>query len=176
MIVDRLMIDSDIDHPRLADSLETALKIGKGIVIVEHNGAEILYSENFACPACGISLPEMEPRFFSFNSPYGACPLCTGIGHMLEVDPALVFSNKKLTLAEGAIQPWARASHRVGRQSWYWWMLEDLAHRHTFSLHTPVKDFPSKVVELILYGEQSYFASEKQRFEGVIPNLMRRWK
>ncbi len=168
VVVDRLVIDSDIDRPRLADSLETALKIGKGIIVVEHNGAETLYSEHFACPACAISLPELEPRLFSFNSPYGACSLCTGIGHTLEVDPALVFSNKSLTLAEGAIQPWARASHRVGRQSWYWWMLEDLAHRHSFSLHTPVRDLPAKVIDVILNGEQS--------FEGVIPNLKRRWK
>ena len=176
VVVDRLVIDTDIDRPRLADSIETALKIGKGILIVEHKGAETLYSEHFACPACAISLPELEPRLFSFNSPYGACPLCTGIGHTLEVDPALVFSNKSLTLAEGAIQAWARSSHRVGRQSWYWWMLEDLAHRHGFSLHTPVRDLPAKVVDIILHGEETAPLARHQPFEGVIPNLKRRWK
>ena len=176
VVVDRLVVDNDIDRPRLADSLETALKIGKGIIIVEHNKSETLYSERFACPTCGISLPELEPRLFSFNSPYGACSTCTGIGHTLEVDSALVFSNKNLTLAEGAIQPWARASHRVGRQSWYWWMLEDLAHRHSFSLHTPVCDLPEKVLDIILNGEQAGVSAEHQPFEGVIPNLKRRWK
>ena len=176
VVVDRLVIDSDIDRARLADSLETALKIGKGIIVVEHNGAETLYSENFACPACAISLPELEPLLFSFNSPYGACSTCTGIGHTLEVDPALVFSNKSLTLAEGAIQPWARASHRVGRQSWYWWMLEDLAHRHSFSLHTPVRDLPAKILDIMLQGEQTGTSADRQPFEGIIPNLKRRWK
>ena len=176
VVVDRLVIDSDIDRPRLADSLETALKIGKGIVVIEHNNTEVLFSEHFACASCGISLPELEPRLFSFNSPYGACPVCTGIGHTLEVDADLVFSNKNLTLAEGAIQPWARASHRVGRQSWYWWMLEDLAHRHAFSLHTPLNQLPAKILELILHGESADASRSHQPFEGVIPNLKRRWK
>lgn len=176
VVVDRLVIDNDIDRSRLADSLETALKIGKGIIIVEHNGIETLYSEQFACPVCAISLPELEPRLFSFNSPYGACQTCTGIGHTLEVDPSLVFSNKNLTLAEGAIQAWARASHRVGRQSWYWWMLEDLAHRHKFSLNTPVRDLPKHVLDIILHGEEASPSGQHQPFEGVIPNLKRRWK
>lgn len=184
VVVDRLVIDSAIDRPRLADSLETALKIGKGIAVIGilqiANGkspgqepsalSHLQFSEHFACPNCGISLPEMEPRLFSFNSPYGACPLCTGIGHTLEVDPNLVFPNKNLTLAEGAIQPWAKSSHRVGRQSWYWWMLEELAGKHGFSLNAPIKNLPKSVVEVILYGDESV------NFEGVIPHLKRRWK
>ncbi len=177
VVVDRLLVDSEIDRPRLAESVETALTMGKGILLVSAAGQEHLFSEHFACAACGISLPELEPRLFSFNSPYGACPVCTGIGHTLEVDPALVFPNKNLTLAEGAIQPWARASHRVGRQSWYWWMLEDLAHRHAFSLDTPVGKLPNRIVDLVLYGDTpSANVPAAPEFEGVIPNLKRRWK
>lgn len=186
VVVDRLIIAGDIDRARLRDSLETALNLGGGLVGIapaeEYAGAgasnknfsEVLFSETFSCPVCGTSLPPIEPRLFSFNSPYGACPACTGIGTRLEVDPNLVFPNKNLTLAEGAIQPWSRASHRVGRQSWYWWMLEDLASRHDFSLNEPIKALPKKVIELILNGEPE--RDGHKGFEGVIPNLERRWK
>jgi len=172
VVVDRIVVDSEIDRPRLADSLETALKIGKGIAGIHTEVGDRMFSEHFACVDCGISLPDLEPRLFSFNSPYGACTVCTGIGHTLEVDPGLVFPNKNLTLAEGAIQPWSRASHRVGRQSWYWWMLEELSGAHKFSLHKPVKDIPRQIVEIILYGDTAAGGS----FEGVVPNLKRRWK
>lgn len=183
--VDRIVIDSDIDRPRLADSLETALKIGKGIVIIStvqmtnreasndkrFAPSDFLFSEHFACPNCGISLPELEPRLFSFNSPYGACSTCTGIGSTLEVDPDLVLPNKRLSLAEGAIQPWARASHRVGRQSWYWWMLEELAERYKFSLSRPIQELSKEVIDIILYGDP-----KNSEFEGVVAHLKRRWK
>ena len=186
VVVDRLIIASDIDRSRLRDSLETALNLGGGFVGVApaddvlkqsktaSGWNEAMYSETFACPDCGISLPPIEPRLFSFNSPYGACPACTGLGTRLEVDPDLVLPNKNLTLAEGAIQPWSRASHRVGRQSWYWWMLEDLAARHNFSLNEPIKTLPKKIIDLILNGEEK--SSGEKVFEGVIPNLERRWK
>ena len=98
--LDRLLMDKDLDRPRLRESLETALKVGKGIILIN----ETLYSEFFACADCGISMPEIEPRLFSFNSPYGACSHCTGLGSTMEVDPELVIPNKKLTLAEGAIK------------------------------------------------------------------------
>ena len=184
VVVDRLIIAGDIDRSRLRDSLETALNLGGGLVGVApaeeragspgKNFEEVLYSETFSCPVCGISLPPIEPRLFSFNSPYGACPACTGIGTRLEVDPDLVLPNKNLTLAEGAIQPWSRASHRVGRQSWYWWMLEDLASRYNFSLNEPIKALPKKIIDLILNGEE--IKTGDKGFEGVIPNLERRWK
>ncbi|QQG46643.1 MAG: excinuclease ABC subunit UvrA [Candidatus Niyogibacteria bacterium] len=186
VVVDRLIIAGDLDRSRLHDSLEIALNLGRGLVGVapaeEYGGAktsdknfkEILFSETFSCPDCGVSLPPIEPRLFSFNSPYGACPACTGLGTKLEVDSDLVLPNKNLTLAEGAIQPWSRASHRVGRQSWYWWMLEDLASRHNFSLNEPIKNLPKKVIDLILHGEKE--SAEEKGFEGVIPNLERRWK
>lgn len=178
VVVDRVEIGKGLERSRLSDSVETALKIGKGIVIVALVGEdepEQIFSEHFACVECGINLPEIEPRTFSFNSPYGACAACTGLGSTLEVDPKLVFPNTRLTLAEGAIAPWSHASHRVGRQSWYWWMLEDLSDRHKFSLNTPIKDLPQKVVQLILEGERSE-AEDKSKFEGVVPNLKRRWK
>ncbi|MBI2640020.1 MAG: excinuclease ABC subunit UvrA [Candidatus Sungbacteria bacterium] len=187
VVVDRFVMSKDIDRSRIADSIETALKIGKGIVVVVvgkekapgKKSEDLLFSENFACVECGVSLPELEPRLFSFNSPHGACPYCTGLGELLEVDPALVLPNKNLTLAEGAIRPWAGASHRVGRQSWYWWLLEDLAGRHNFSLETPVGKLPQRVVDILLYGEEEVRPSDQKSenvFEGVIPNLKRRWK
>ncbi len=176
VVVDRFALSADIERARIRDSVETALKIGKGLLIIARSGhADLNYSEHFACLECDISLPEIEPRIFSFNSPYGACPTCTGLGSTLEVDPELVVPNKRLTIAEGAIRPWASASHRVGRQSWYWWILDDLASRYKFSLNSPVEKLSAQVRDLILYGEK-----EEKRgsaaFEGVIPNLKRRWK
>ena len=175
VVVDRLILDKDTERSRLVDSLETALRKGEGIAIVsmqksEKDSSDHLFSEHFACPVCEISLPPIEPRLFSFNSPYGACELCTGLGHTLEVDPDLVIPNKNLTIEEGAIFPWARASHRVGRQSWYWYMLSDLAEKYKFSLSVPVKTLPKKVLDIILFGDPD------GNYEGVISNLKRRWK
>ena len=103
------MVDQETDPTRVADSVETALKLGAGVVLVSIiDGEELLFSEHFACVQCGISLGEIAPRTFSFNSPHGACPDCTGLGHKLEIDPELVVPNKNLSLAEGAIQPWSR--------------------------------------------------------------------
>lgn len=168
VVVDRLAIDKEIDRPRLRESLETALKIGKGLVMASSEDKDFLFSENFACPECGISMPDIEPRLFSFNSPYGACQYCTGLGSTMEVDPDLVVPNQNLTLAEGAIRPWAMSSHKVGRQSWYWWMLSDLAEKQKFSLNTPFKNLQQNIKKIILFGEGEY--------EGVVPNLKRRWK
>ena len=210
VLVDRFTVGRDVDRGRITDSLETALKIGKGRVLIAtsnpldptrggqqsatsnsnskleagsreleaNRASDLVFSESFACAVCGIGLPDIEPRLFSFNSPYGACPQCTGLGSTLEVDIDLVLPNKNLTLAEGAIRPWASASHRVGRQSWYWWMLEDLSGRRKFSLNTPVKDLPKNIIDLILYGDGSGARGSEDGagFEGVIPNLKRRWK
>lgn len=211
VVVDRFPLTADIERSRIRDSVETALKIGKGTVIVSTDTAtrgvsvgarrrtseearentdkrarDAFFSEHFACPECGINLPEIEPRTFSFNSPYGACPSCTGLGSTLEVDPQLVIPNKRLSIAEGAIRPWASASHRVGRQSWYWWILDDLASRYNFSLNTPVEKLSKNIVDILLYGEEAKSSNHKSQitnhkqdngsFEGVIPNLKRRWK
>ncbi len=203
VVVDRLVLknspDGGLDRLRLVDSLEIALRLGKGIVIVNLSSVsslrggsqtdeaiseyrlprrlraprndmktDLVFSEHFACETCGISLPELEPRLFSFNNPYGACPECTGLGEKLEVDPELVIPNKRLTLAEGAIWPWSRASHKVGRQGYFSSKIFELAEKHNFSVDEEVKDLPKKVIDIILYGEKN--------FEGVVQNLQRRYR
>jgi len=195
VVVDRLILDKNLDKSRLVDSLETALKLGKGIVILsstlEVRGSEIssnikrqtsndlIFSEHFACEDCGISLPELEPRLFSFNSPYGACPACQGLGEKLEVDPKLVIPNPNLSIAEGAIFPWAHASHKVGRQGFFWWQLEKLAEAENIDLYTPVKNLPKEKIDLVLYGwtPPTHYpsASRAPGFDGVIPWLERKY-
>ncbi|MEK7502984.1 MAG: excinuclease ABC subunit UvrA [Patescibacteria group bacterium] len=174
VVVDRLSIDKEIDRPRLRESLEIALKIGKGLAVISAEDKDFLFSESLACPECGISVPALEPRLFSFNSPFGACKYCTGLGSTMEVDPGLVVPNQNLTLAEGAIRPWAPASTRssLGGQSWYWWMLSDLAEKHKFSLNSPFKSLPLNLKKLILLGD----SDAPEKYEGVVPNLKRRWK
>lgn len=183
VVVDRLILPArrsigkggtnDLDKSRLVDSLETALKLGKGIVVVNYKAEnkreaeDLVFSERFACEECGISLPELEPRLFSFNAPFGACPICHGLGERLEVEPNLVMPNKNLTIEEGAIFPWAHASHKVGRQGYYWSKLQELSGKYNFPLDEPVKDLPKKVTDLILYGDGD--------FEGVVANLQRRY-
>ena len=175
VVVDRIVLparaggDKDLDRSRLVDSLETALKLGRGIVIVNSKSKDLIFSEHFACEECGISLPELEPRLFSFNNPYGACPECTGLGEKLEVSPELVIPNKRLTLAEGAIWPWSRASHKVGRQGYYYSILAGLADKYNFSLDEEVKDLPKKIIDIILRGDG------EAGWEGVIPSLERRY-
>lgn len=174
VVVDRLIIEPDIDKMRLVDSIETALKIGKGILVVEKRDPlkkekeDLIFSQLFSCPTCSISLSEIEPRLFSFNSPYGACPSCQGLGEKLIVEPKLVIPNPNLSIAEGAIFPWARASHRIGRQRFFWYMLEDLAQRQKINLYKPVKELQKEEIDLILYGDGI--------FEGVIPWLEKRYR
>jgi len=183
VVVDRLILDSnppstqDLDKSRLVDSLETALKLGKGIVLIQNTkykirntktkSSDLVFSEHFACEECEISLPELEPRLFSFNSPFGACPSCQGLGEKLEVDPKLVIPNPNLSIAEGAIFPWAHASHKVGRQGFFWYQLEELSERENIDLYTPIKNLPKEKINLILYGSSG--------FGGVIPSLERRY-
>ena len=124
-VIDRLVVDQETDVTRVADSVETALKLGAGVVLVSViDGEEFLFSEHFACVNCGISLGEIAPRTFSFNSPHGACPDCTGLGNKLEIDPELVVPNKNLSLAEGAIQPWSREG---AMSMWYEDQIESVA-------------------------------------------------
>ncbi len=170
VVIDRLVIDKELDRFRLVDSLGIGLRIGKGIVIVSQKtnskkSADLIFSEHFACEECGISLPELEPRFFSFNSPYGACSECMGLGEKLEVDPKLVIPNQNLTIAEGAIRPWMRAGLR----------LCDLAEEYNFSLDKAVGSLPKKVINIILYGEARPDSARQGKFEGVIPNLERKY-
>ena len=176
VVVDRLVKDSDLERSRLADSVETALKLGKGVVIISAKckvqsaklkEKDLIFSEHFACENCHISLPEIEPRLFSFNSPFGACPICQGLGNKLEVAPDLVMPNQNLSVAEGAVFPWARASHKLGRQGYFWGQLQELASQHNFSLHSPVKNLSPEVKNIILYGQEG--------FNGVISSLEKRY-
>jgi len=179
-VVDRLVIEGRVQQGRLADSVETSLKLGGGVVLVEVlEGEELLFSEHFACLRCGISLGEIEPRTFSFNSPHGACPACTGLGVKMEIDPDLVLPEKELSVAEGAIRPW-------GWFSWHSSQLESLARRYSFSLHVPVKELSERHLNLILYGEEGELVRHRNRFgrvrgyftgyEGVIPYLERLYR
>ncbi len=186
VVVDRLQIEKGENATRLADSIETALKLGSGIVLVKVlDGQELLFSEHFACVYCGISLGEIAPRTFSFNSPHGACPACTGLGCKFEIDPNLLIPDKELSLAEGAIQPWARNGQL---STWYSSILQSLARRHGFSLSTPIKNLTEEQLHLILYGDggETVPATYEDRygrmrqyytnFEGVIPYLEHRYR
>ena len=160
------------------------IKSGREVGREGKEGKEITYSQLFACPDCGISLPELEPRNFSFNSPHGACPECSGLGTKLEIDPQLII-NSNLTIAQGAIRPWAH--NTASGQTWMMRILGTVAAKHGFDLNTPVKDLTKKQLEIVLYGsgDKNYnveYSSERftgemtTDFEGVIPNLERRYK
>jgi excinuclease ABC subunit A len=167
VIVDRLVL-KDTGRARLADSLETALKLAEGVVAVEaaEGGAAWVFSERLACARCGVSLPEISPRMFSFNNPYGACPTCGGLGTRLELDPDLVVPDPRRSLAQGALAPWA------GRESVYFRQtLAVLARRRRFSLDTPWRDLPKATRDLILRG-----SGEDGGFEGVLGVLERRYR
>lgn len=164
-VIDRLPIEKDTDRARLADSVETALRLGDGLMTVARQGeSDILFSERFACVECGTSFPEIEPRSFSFNSPHGACPACAGLGKKLKVDPALLVFNPKLSLAEGAIKPLSPTGFNP-----LWTALEEVSGELGFSLRTPVEDLPKDAMVAILYG------NAKHQFEGLIPSMERRW-
>jgi len=180
VVVDRLVIGQSGSQSRIADSVETALKLGVGVVLVSIvNGEELLFSEHFACVHCGISLGEIAPRTFSFNSPHGACPACTGLGVKLEIDPDLIIPNKELSITKGAVRPWQWSS-------WYYGQFESLAREHGFSLHTPVKELSERHLKLILYGEEGELVRHRNRYgrvreyftdyEGVIPRLERLYR
>ena len=190
IIVDRIVINSSIGN-RLADSVETALNLSGGLLNVEYEDEtlpkkfrkkeSITFSSKFSCPESGFTIEEIEPRLFSFNSPYGACEECEGIGHNLNVDPNLVVPNDKKSLQDGAIEPWAKST-----SLYYVQTLASLAKHYKFSMSEPWKKIPKKIQDIILYGSdeeeikfsyddnyQSY--TTKKTFEGVINNLERRY-
>ncbi|MBI5682651.1 MAG: excinuclease ABC subunit UvrA [Deltaproteobacteria bacterium] len=181
VIIDRLIIKEGIVK-RLTDSVETATKLSDGIVKIEiAGGQEILFNENLACIACGISYPEMTPTMFSFNSPHGACPECNGLGGKLYFDPDLVVPNKELSLRDGAIAPWERKSSIYFHQ-----MIDAISSHYNFDIYTPFKDLPKKIQDCLLYGsgdEDIEFYYEKgdrrhyykRAFEGILKNLERRY-
>ncbi|HYC24664.1 MAG TPA: excinuclease ABC subunit UvrA [Roseiarcus sp.] len=195
VVVDRLVVRADM-APRLAESFETALELADGIAVVEFadpaavppspaEGGEprrILFSSKFACPVSGFTIPEIEPRLFSFNNPFGACPVCGGLGSQLKVDPELVVPDGGLSLRRGAIAPWARSTSPYYAQT-----LAALARHYKVRLETPWRELPARAREAILYGsgeDEVRFAYEdglrsyelKKPFEGVISNLERRYR
>ena len=192
-VVDRLILRRDETDPaRLADSVETALKLGSGALIVTDvtdpdKPWDRLFSEHFACLHCGISLPEIEPRTFSFNSPHGACPTCDGLGVNLEFDPDLILNLEK-SLGDGAIRPWAKYTHRQ-ESGYYAQLINSVAAHYNLPLYSPAGELSPSQKDIVLYGGKSgdeitlkYHTAEGQVhtfatvFEGVIPNLQRRYK
>ncbi len=185
VVIDRLELP--VDRQRLTESVETALRLGGGVISVFNSDTkeEKIYSEKFSCPDHDISLPELEPRTFSFNSPRGACQACQGIGTKLTIDSDLVITNKNLSISEGAILPWQRM---LSHENWTSRRLEALADHLKFSLREPVKNLKKEVLDIILYGSESemFEVSGRNRFgrqitfdttfEGVVPELLRRFR
>jgi excinuclease ABC subunit A len=167
VVVDRLSVSAQV-RPRLTDSVETALKVGKGTVIISA-GQDRIYNEEYACPKCGISYAEVEPRLFSFNSPYGACPACHGLGTKFEFDPDLVIPDRSKSINDGAIAAWKRGGK--GYILYYRWLLRELSSEMGFSLDTPFRQLGKEIQRAILYGTDR-IAGDKP-FEGVLPHLER---
>ncbi len=189
VVVDRIVVKKDIGN-RLPDSIETALGISDGLVVAEFadekekdgSQKQLLMSSKFACPVSGFTIPEIEPRLFSFNNPHGACPACDGLGTQLYFDPALIVPDGALTLRKGAIAPWSKTS-----SPYYLQTLEALGRHYKFSLNDPWEDLPKRAREIILHGsgedEVKFIYDDglrryetKKAFEGVIPNMERRFK
>ncbi len=189
IIVDRLVIDPKIDK-RLADSLQTALQKAEGIVLIEvlasenSEARELLFSEHFACVDCGISYEELAPRMFSFNSPYGACQTCNGLGTQMEVDPELIVPNESLSLNQGAIATW-----NDSREGWYTTQLQAVAEHYRIDMDKPWQKLDDRHRKVVLHGsngDEIHFVYQREKrkmnyefssaYEGVIPNLERRYK
>ena len=186
IVVDRLVIREDIAR-RLTDSVEVASNLAGGLVVINIVGEDrdILFSQNYACEDCGISIEELSPRMFSFNNPFGACPTCTGLGSQLKVDPDLIIPNKELSILDGAIT--ASGWNNIKGDSISRMYFDALSKKYGFKLTTPVKDLPEEVMDVILYGTKGEklkltydrangHGTLMQPFEGIINNLERRYK
>ncbi|HTX59353.1 MAG TPA: excinuclease ABC subunit UvrA [Verrucomicrobiae bacterium] len=192
-VVDRLVVKEGV-RKRLADSVETTLRLSTGIVTVlaeepKAQARELTYSEAFACVYCGLSFEELAPRLFSFNSPYGACPACSGLGEKIEIDPWKVIPDRSKSIADGAIVPWSRSlgtGKYPSMNPYYLQQLERVLRRHRAKMTTPIESMPAEVVDLILYGtdrEQTFAYTSRggktweyrSSFEGVVNNLQRRY-
>jgi len=183
IVVDRVIVDGELGN-RLADSFETALELADGIAITENadNAEQTIFSAKFACPVSGFTIPEIEPRLFSFNNPFGACPACDGLGTKLYFDPDLVVHDPRRSLAEGAVSPWSHSSSQYYTQT-----LESISRHFRKSMHTPWEDLPEKMRRTILYGsdgdpiKMTYddglrkYTTDRP-FEGVLPNMERRFR
>ncbi|MFD0850604.1 excinuclease ABC subunit UvrA [Sphingosinicella xenopeptidilytica] len=189
VVVDRLVVKAGLET-RLADSFETALGLAEGLAVVElvdakkGGGERILFSQKFACPVSGFTIPEIEPRLFSFNSPHGACPACDGLGERLYFDPELVVPNQNLSIEQGAVVPWAKSNPP---SPYYMQVLRSVARAYDFSLRTPWNELPEEIQDVVLNGtggvpitlrfEDGRKTYEvKKPFEGVVNNLDRRWR
>ncbi len=185
IIVDRLVIKEDITR-RLTDSVEIATSLGGGLVIIDIIGEdrELMFSQNYACDDCGVSIEELTPRLFSFNSPYGACPSCTGLGTQLRVDPDIIIPNRALSIMEGGIT--ASGWGNIKNDSIAKMYFEAIAKKYHFNLNTPIKDLPEDVLDIILYGTNGekltlHYDQPRgkgtlnQPFEGIVKNLERRY-
>lgn len=183
LVIDRLILKPTVKK-RLADSLEIALKEGEGIVVVDViGGDEILFSEKLACIRCGVSYEEISPRMFSFNSPYGACTACSGLGTKMEIDPNLAIINSELSILEGAVGLWGEP-----KGSWLLSQLNSLSRLYKFDLNTPWGEIPEQIQNILLYGTKKEISIHYERrdgkahgeyyseFEGIIPNLTRRYR
>ncbi len=185
VVVDRMVIKEGISR-RLTDAVETAIKLSSGLVTIDYNGEEVLYSTLYACPDCGVSFEELSPRLFSFNNPHGACPKCTGLGYTGEIDPKLFIKDTNLTLREGAIRT---TGYFIGQSSKADPAFASLAANYGFSLDVPVKDLPKDILKLIFYGEKgmkvkikykknysSYWGrTASDEWEGICNQLMNRY-
>ncbi len=182
LTIDRLIIKPEM-HTRLAESLENALKLSNGVVIVEADGNETLYSTNHSCPECGYSIEEIAPRLFSFNTPFGACPNCSGLGFKQIIDETKLIKDPNLSLIEGAISAsgWA---YDTGMGNMFY---RAVANKYGVDVNTPVKDLPKEVLNTVLYGTKGEkidvtyrykgeMTTSKMKFEGIIPNLERRYR
>ncbi len=182
VVIDRLVVKDGIQK-RLTDSLESALRLADGLVVIDCDGKEDLYSVKYACPDCGVSIEEIEPRLFSFNTPYGACPECSGLGFKRAIDPDLICPDKTKTLREGAIKisGWNLDSSAMTQM-----YLSSLAKVYNFSLDVPVKDLPQKVYDMLMWGNGGekidleynayrFSGSYKTAWEGFANNLQRRY-
>jgi excinuclease ABC subunit A len=184
VIVDRLTMKPDIRH-RLFDSIETALALADGLVTVDlvDTGEEQTFSERFACPEHGVGLPELQPRIFSFNSPHGACPRCTGLGAQQEIDPDLLVPDPELSISEGALVPWS-----VGNSTYYESVIQAIADRYEIDIDKPWRDLTEEQQNLFLYGTDGdkVYVTYRNRmgrrraymlaFEGIVPSLERRYR
>ena len=184
IVVDRIVIKEGIEG-RLADSLETSLRLADGLVIVDlMDGNTMMFSSKLSCPDHNIAIEELSPRAFSFNSPFGACPTCNGLGFHKEINPDLIIPNKELSINDGAIAPYSNAKENT----YYYEVIKAIAKKHKFSMDEPIRNAPKTLLDEILYGTKSdisfefdsYFDNEGLKsytgtFEGIIPNLERRY-
>lgn len=187
VIVDRIVVKEGVGQ-RLSDSIETALSLSDGIIFIDViDGEEMMFSQNYACPDCGISIEELAPRMFSFNNPFGACPTCTGLGVLMEIDPDIIIPNKELSLSEGALKVTGWNATKTDINSMAGMYFTALSKHYKFSLDTPIKDLPKDIIDKILYGTgkekiEVHYAREygngtfKMAFEGIIRNLERRYR